>query len=145
SLAERKPTPHDFALYAKFRELMPDHAIEFIKSYDFGNAFDMRYIKGVLDLGEMWQGPRFEFSDAKYETLFAAVKASARRFAQLVAENVHHVRGNPDWGTTKPDDFDGEYSAGLRAINKSLNDSATAFHHAVVEFERIAGPGLYSR
>lgn len=123
---------------------MPDHAIAFIKDYDFGNSFDMRYIKGVLELGELWQGPRFEFSDTRYEAPFSAVKAGALSFSQLVGASVHHVRGNPGWGTTKPDNFNGEYSPALRSVNKSLNDSATAFHDAVVAFERIAGPALYS-
>ncbi len=138
-------TPHDVALYAKFRELMPDHAIAFIQDYDFGNCFDMRYIEGVLDVGHAWRGPRFEFSDARYETPFASVKANARSFSQLVAVNVNPVMGNPHWGTTKPDNFNGVYSPTLRSVNKGLNDSATALHHAIVEFERIAGPALYTR
>ncbi|MGO8049228.1 hypothetical protein [Rhizobium leguminosarum] len=134
--------PHDIALYRRFRELLPDHAIDFIKDYDFGNSFDMRYIEGVLELGERWQGPRFEFSIPEFETSFATVKQTARTFAEAVTMHVHHVRGNPNWGTTKPDNFNGEYSLALRAVNKKLNDLATDFYQAVTTFERLAGPEL---
>lgn len=139
---QRTIRPHDISLYKRFRTLVTDNEIAFLKDYDFGNSFDMRYIKGVLELGEQWQGARYEFSIAEFEARFQAVKQSARLFAEAVATHVHHVTGNPNWGTTKPDNYDGNYGPALRAANKKLNDRATEFHREVTEFERLAGPEL---
>ncbi len=139
---QRTIRPHDISLYRRFRALVTDNEIAFLKDYDFGNSFDMRYIKGVLELGEQWQGARYEFSIAEFEDRFQAVKNTARQFADAVATHVHHVMGNPDWGTTKPDNFNGNYTPELLAANKKLNDRATEFHREVTEFERLAGPEL---
>jgi hypothetical protein len=139
---QRTIRPHDIALYKRFRTLISDHEIAFLKDYDFGNSFDMRYIQGVLELGERWDGARYEFSVAEFEDRFMAVKQSSRLFAESVARHVHHVRGNPSWGTTKPDNFNGNYTPSLRAANKELNNRATNFHREVTEFERLAGPEL---
>jgi hypothetical protein len=102
---QRAIKPHDVDLYRRFRTLVSDHEIRFLEDYDFGNSLDMRYLKGVLELAEVWRGARYEFSIAEFEDRFRPVKQTARLFAECVAQHVHHVRGNPNWGTTKPDNF----------------------------------------
>ncbi|MDW9668767.1 hypothetical protein GOB27_19505 [Sinorhizobium meliloti] len=143
--AESAVRPHDINLYRRFRAVVSDNEVRFLEDFDFGNPFDMRYIKGVLELADGWRGSRYEFSVSNLEDRFKEVKQSAGRFADAVARHVHHVRGNPDWGTTKPDNFDGTYSPALRAANKELNDRATELHSAIGDFERLASPELSER
>ncbi len=135
--------PHDLDLYRRFRTLVSDNEISFMKDFDFGNSFDMRYIKGVLEVGEVWTEARYEFSVPKFEDRFGVVKECARLFAESVATHVHNVNGNPNWGTTKPLHFDGNYTPALRTIHRELNERATAFHREVTEFERLVRPELF--
>lgn len=141
---QRQNRQHDMELYRRYRVLITEHELRFLRDFDFGNPFDMERIKGVCEFAERWEGARCEFSDPQFEAAFRSVKKNARGFCNAVAKHVHCVRGNPLWGTTKPDHFNGEYSPTLLAANKELNDQATEFHKSADEFERLAGPELWA-
>lgn len=129
---------HDDDLFARYRTLISEGDLDFLRTQDFGAPFAFKSVHGFCEIGGQWDSPRYEFTDRELEPLFRAVKEDAKAFNSAILTHVHPIRGNPNVATTKPDDPRAHYSEWHRAANQKLNDLATKLTGSLEAFERLA-------
>jgi hypothetical protein len=140
---EPDPTNHDVDLYRKFRALITNNDLTFLRETNFGNTFSWSQLDHVAELIDDWRGARYEFNDPEVQQVFDGVIQAARDFNNEISVKAHST-GRGDQATidvwhmpemeTPPEFFD---------TTQKLNSLSRNLFIAINEFEQISTARLY--
>lgn len=133
------PNPHDVQLMCRFRQLITEQVIDFLRNHNFGTPWRRARLDALAEFAETWRGALFEFHDPDLNAALARAKASANSLEELIA-----VGSWPDWNnaevqTVKTDD-DRRLGTQPATVNKirEMNASATSLVRDFDALERVA-------
>lgn len=137
---EKSATEHDRRLLQKFRALLTDSEKEFLRTYDLGNTFSWRSLKGTKELAERWQGAEYEFDDGAVQSRFAQIIADARELIRRMSLGTWIVTVDDKLASPVPDSErnSGEISQKTWAKIKDFNDRATKLSEDIDRFIKFA-------
>lgn len=145
-LTKSEPNNLDVSLYEKIITHLPNKALEFLKTQDFGEySFHARQLDGLRHLARL-TGPRDEFIDNLVQKEWADTQTHIRHFYSYYACNTFYSDDNEECRTiyTKAGDPDSPTEIELERIHQ-LNTLATDLYNRLVTFERFARRHLYGK
>lgn len=89
------PNPHDVELYAKFKDLVDDDVMYFLRTHDFGAGFSGRYFRVLNDVSAVWVGSRYGFNDKDLAAIWTEFFSKNRQLVKLMAQ--YTTRTGSDW------------------------------------------------
>ncbi|MCV0370209.1 hypothetical protein [Filomicrobium sp.] len=137
--ARPAPNPHDVQLMNRFRQLITEQVIDFLRNHNFGTPWKRSRLDALAEFAETWRGGRFEFNDPELNTALSLTKASANAVEGLIAIGSWPDRKNAEIQTVKTDeDYRiGTQKATLDKIDE-MNAAATNLVRDIDALERIA-------
>ena len=121
---EPASTPHDCALFRKFVAQFPSQQREFLKSQDFGAAFEWGAFSGLDDVVEGWKGPEYEFDDPAAREDMDQLLKKLRKFRSLLAQKTF-VQGASGYSRMYwNDEYSEDSDKRSRRTQALLNDAA---------------------
>jgi hypothetical protein len=93
----QRPNPHDVDLLKRFRALLDDDTMYFLRTHDFGGSFDAKYFKVFNEISAVWVGSRYQFDDPELSAIWEDLFPKNRELARLIAYNTTPAPGNVDW------------------------------------------------
>lgn len=130
---------HDADLMIKFRALITDNLLDFLRHHNFGNPWRRSRLDAISEFAETWRGARFEFHDRDLNAALDRAKASANRLEEIVAVGSWPDRNNAEVQTVKTDE---DYRIGTQPATlqkiREMNDTASALVSDFDNLERLA-------
>lgn len=125
---------HDILLIARYRALITEDVLSFLRDHSFGWTFPRAALDPVSVL-RTWKGPRFEFVESELKEALRAVIERASTLDNLVSANTWMSDNNPDYNTAFPagDETDARNDAVVK-----MDAAADQLVMAMDDLERLA-------
>lgn len=133
------PNPHDVQLMTRFRLLITEPVLDFLRNHNFGTPWRSDRLDALAEFAETWRGGRFEFQDADLNAALTRAKASANDLEERIAVGSWADRNNAAVRTVKTDE---DYRIGTQPATldkiREMNASASAVVRDFDDLERVA-------